>query len=199
MRYMKRKNKRKKAINKTVYIMFVVVLVAFSALYYKARKQGVSSAPIISDLFSSSGQENGSVEWDAYVDKEIGFSLPVPKGLDLNELNNKGGYIKFLRFIENEKYTGKSLSIGVTEERNEVQEANLIIKDFEKGGEVVLKGEQSVKLDGVDGKRYEFEPVVDDPYVEQRSILIVRMNERTYSISTTPVQADYVLKNFKFI
>lgn len=133
--------------------------------------------------------------WEMYVISDYDFALPVPRFLSKNELENQGGYEKFIRLVKTDFSQGEGIAIGANKaslqnEKSRVLES--LLKEVETEVTESEKNIENVKIIRVDIE-------VDKEGFESRSFLFYERDGKTISISSTPEQIDTILDLITFV
>lgn len=167
-----------------------------SYLYFVDEKAGSSQNPETKkeEVNSAPDSEDNEVFWDIYKNDKYGYAIAKPKLLVGREYENAGGYLHFIRFEENKFSRGKGVAVGVSELGLDEQK-EVIKKDIGGDNGAILVSERAFEADGKSAYILEYDSVGEG---EGRAAVIIKRENYSYSISTTPEQMEHVLANLRF-
>lgn len=186
-------NKTNRLILIFVAGMFLIIFLIFKNSENSQRDSQATPTP--QQIKSSEEQptkEAPKVEYDYYVNKEVGFLIKYPRLLYLTQTQNKEEYTLFLKFEENRYSDSKGFALGVTK-RTVRDEEEFIKKTFiEGGGSISSRTKSSLNELGVDVLNFKDSPDAKDAV---SSVGIFSYGNLTFSLSSPPSVFEETLKN----
>jgi hypothetical protein len=179
-------------------LLFVVamgILVFFILKNIKSVSPDSQATPKPQGIKTTIGQPTVAItqrDFDYYVNRELGFLVKYPRFLYLKEVQDKDGYIVFLKFEENKFSTSKGFAIGVS--RRTVQDEEKYVKDtFTKEGGGVSSQTKS-DLNGIEIAVLNFK---DSSGAEEviSSVGFFKFENLTFSVSSPSEIFEETLKN----
>lgn len=180
-------------------IMFLGLLLLVSYLLFFPRPSGIQTITNdpdakLQEKVKPTGIQN--LQWENYVNEELGFKMSIPRLLYKREFSDQGGYKTFIRFEQTNFSLEKGIAVGVSEKTFEEEVES--IKEALSGEGAVLKNEEKIIVSDIEGVKLTF-VAKEGQEGEPRSIVIFSKEGLTYSISTTPEQIDRVIEGFNFL
>lgn len=147
--------------------------------------------------------------WKEYVSEEYTVSLPIPVFLYERVYENQEGYEYMVIFGETNFSNGDGVALAVSAKsfEEEIQhtkdtysKANAVLK---KEAEIYVRDSnpdnEDISKNGERGVRLSFIPVEGVAELEAKDVAVISRKGKTYTISTTPKQMDYILQEFSFL
>ncbi len=180
-------------------VMFLGLLLLVSYLLFFPRPSGIQTTTNdpdakLQEKVKPTGVQN--LQWENYVNEELGFKMAIPRLLYKREFSEEGGYKTFIRFEQTNFSLEKGVAVGISE-RSVEDEAKTLKENLLTEG-AVLQSEEKIKVSDIEGVKLNFIPK-ETSEGEPRSIVIFNRNNLTYSVSTTPEQIERVVEGFKFL
>jgi len=195
------KNNTKKRVGESLSlgagVLFISLVAVCIFLFFKLNLQKVNVIAPMEEKVNKPDELIVNSDWGEYANEEYGFKFLHPKLLYKTEFKNQGGYIFFVKFEENKYSLGKGVAIGIRQSEKGRDVEN-VKNDIAREGNARLDNEQEIKMG-------DFYAVIlnytsgDKTQEEDRSIVIIQKDDKSYSISTVPEQIDKVISSFSFI
>jgi hypothetical protein len=177
-------------------LLFIFTLVIFAYKMYISRGGDNTFKKKEEKNLEYTSNNNTQEElstWKTYNNTNYRFVIKIPNLLLERVYTGQQDYLFFVKFEENKFSEEKGVALGVTD-RTVAQEVEKIRTDMAKDFSINPK-ESNIKVDGQDAVRIDYEKVGE---LEARSVVVVRGNDVTISVSTVPEQIERLIKSIDF-